>query len=69
MMGALLAVAGTAAQLAFSGEKASLLESELQRKTKETRELEHQMLSVKNTLEGFKDEEMKLVRSMYSYPF
>jgi len=60
MFSALLGAAGSAVLLAFSGDRASSLEGELQRKAEVSRELEAQMQKVRNLLEGTQSEEEKL---------
>ena len=61
VFGAILGVAGSAALMAFSGDKASLLESELQRKAKLGQELEMHMAKARLALEGKQSQEEKLV--------
>lgn len=61
MFGALLGAAGSAALLAFSGDHASTLEQELQRKTRESQKLEMDMAKVQNAMDNFKTDETKLV--------
>jgi hypothetical protein len=61
MVGALWGAAGSAVMLAFSSDRASSLEAELQRKAQVSRELNIQMQNVRNALEGFQTEEEKLV--------
>jgi hypothetical protein len=62
-VGAALATAGSAMLLAFSGDRASALESKLQEKAEESQALEMAMEGVKAAIDSYKNEENKLVSS------
>lgn len=68
MFGSVLAATGSAALLAFSGDRASTLETELQRKARVSHELEEQMAKARNVLNGKMSDEDRLVCTLVLAP-
>lgn len=65
MFGAMLGAAGSAAMLAFSGDRASSLEAQLQQKMSMGYELEMQMQHVRNGLTSLEDDKEQLVSGFF----
>lgn len=61
MFGAILGAAGSAAMLAFSGDRISSLEAEMQKKVSLGYQLEMEMQRVRNGLAGLENDKEKLV--------